>query len=983
MKFINLFFVSILTLAPLTAPAADIYVNDGAVGSNSGISWFNAYTSLQDALDAASSGDTIHVAAGTYYPDEGTSVSAGNRSATFSLKNGVNILGGYPTNPAFLSVVVRNPSTHTTSLSGDIDQDGAYTYNSYHVVTAGNSINNTAILDGFTIERGYANAGSGSSASRGGGLLLSGSPTILNCRISNNIAFDQGGGIYTNASPVITSSTILGNTATNRGGGIYTTGSSATLTNTILQRNTAVHGGGAYHDNSPSASYENCSFAGNSTTVSGGGIYNNNGSTIVFTNCLILGNHSNESGGGAYNINNSHATFTNCTIQGNKSSSGDGGGIYNDNSNIALKNTIIWNNSAVNTAGAAPTPGYSLTNVSSTPSYSYCLVEFWNPTGTGNIDGTNTANDPLFVRETNLANSPTTSGNITLKAASPALNAGLNSANITSTDLNGNVRQQGNRIDMGAVEQSVIYVNDTATGSNNGSSWSNAYQNLQDALQASNEYSAIYVAAGSYYPDQGGTATADDPTARFAIKKGTSLLGGYPENSALLLIPIPNPSLHTTILSGDLTQDDATGGSGPNSTNSLISISTNSDVLINGFTVTGARNNSAFQISRNCRIEQCIFNHNQATTGGAILISNTSSDSITIHQCRFESNTSSTGGGAISLSSNTTCTISNSSFKENSATLAGGAIVTGGNTQLINCEFLGNQSPNAGAISCIGGTGSPETLITNCSFQGNASSSTSACIEFSNTTNSTLSNCILWNNGGASYRRLGGTVTTTYSLIQGSGGSANWNSAFGTDGGNNYDLDPDFITEVDPATAPTTGGDLRLRSSSPAFDSGDNSANSTSIDVSGNTRIIHFTIDRGAHEIQNPDLETLWTTDHDGDGVPYGVEFATGTQPSLPDRSAYGHLTTPQIDSNGDVFVDFGLNPNANGTVEWVLYQSTDLQTFTEIFRLTNTSGVPTITDPTISYSGDGSGGIRVFDLTPLSGTPNAFFRLAAEYVTP
>ena len=54
------------------------------------------------------------------------------------------------------------------------------------------------------------------------------------------------------------------------------------------------------------------------------------------------------------------------------------------------------------------------------------------------------------------------------------------------------------------------------------------------------------------------------------------------------------------------------------------------------------------------------------------------------------------------------------------------------------------------------------------------------------------------------------TPSYSYCLLANSGGSSSWDSSFGVDDGNNIDTDPFFVTEVDPATAPTTTGDLRL-----------------------------------------------------------------------------------------------------------------------------------------------------------------------------
>ncbi|GAG05797.1 unnamed protein product, partial [marine sediment metagenome] len=69
---INLNIVFLILFAVMTmsgADAATIYVNDDAIGANNGFSWMDAFTELQSALDIATSGDQIWVAAGTYLPD--------------------------------------------------------------------------------------------------------------------------------------------------------------------------------------------------------------------------------------------------------------------------------------------------------------------------------------------------------------------------------------------------------------------------------------------------------------------------------------------------------------------------------------------------------------------------------------------------------------------------------------------------------------------------------------------------------------------------------------------------------------------------------------------------------------------------------------------------------------------------------------------------------------------------------------------------
>ena len=57
-----------------------IYVDVDALGNNNGVSWYDAYHYVQDALTAATTGYEIWVAQGTYKPDRDTAYPAGTGS---------------------------------------------------------------------------------------------------------------------------------------------------------------------------------------------------------------------------------------------------------------------------------------------------------------------------------------------------------------------------------------------------------------------------------------------------------------------------------------------------------------------------------------------------------------------------------------------------------------------------------------------------------------------------------------------------------------------------------------------------------------------------------------------------------------------------------------------------------------------------------------------------------------------------------------
>jgi len=334
-------FVFMLSVTPLQAAhaAGECYVKASASGTNTGASWTDAYTNLHSALGASSCTE-VWVAAGTYKP-----TTSADRSATFQLKNGVAVYGGFAGTEG--NRADRNLAVNLTILSGDLlGNDNSNVLwneptradNSYHVVTGATG----ATLDGFTITAGNATDDDTcpSTACGGGMINNSSSPTLTNIIFSGNSAASFGGGMAnSSSSPTLTNVTFSGNWRS----GMYNQFSSPTLTNVTFSGN--WDGGMQNHYSSP-----------------------------ILTNVTFSGNW----GGGMYNYY-SNPMLTNVTFSGNSTAT-NGGGMYNWDSNPQIRNTIFWGNTATsdgsqiyNNSSSIPVvsdsvvqDGYAGTNIIST-----------------------------------------------------------------------------------------------------------------------------------------------------------------------------------------------------------------------------------------------------------------------------------------------------------------------------------------------------------------------------------------------------------------------------------------------------------------------------------------------------------------------------------------------------------------------------------------------------------------------------------------
>ena len=345
------------------------FVDSTATGAQSGASWTDAFTKLQDALNGTEAGDTIWVADGTYFPDEsvGGLVDSDDRTASFQLVTGVHLYGGFAGGETSLNE--RSIMANPTILSGDLMQDDApaftnYADNAYHVVT-GSGVDSTAQIDGFVITSGNADD-EGAPHSRGGGIYIdAGSPIISHNTILANSATSGGGIYYLNGSePIIVSNTISGNRATSGGGGILNNMGDATIVrNTIVGNNALDDGGGIWVALSAPTISGN-TIEGNSAAVNGGGIYNFDADPVLVGN-TVVGNTATGAGGGIMSEQTSNPSITSTILYGNSDATGD------------------------------PAVAQMLNVTGSTPTVSFTLVESGLSTGT--IDGGNNLHaDPLL-----------------------------------------------------------------------------------------------------------------------------------------------------------------------------------------------------------------------------------------------------------------------------------------------------------------------------------------------------------------------------------------------------------------------------------------------------------------------------------------------------------------------------------------------------------------------------------------------------------
>jgi hypothetical protein len=432
-------------------------------------------------VDAASHGDIIKVAAGTY---NGVNVRPRNDFTTTGvvtqvvyISRTVAIRGGYTTTNAFADP--PDPEANPTILdaqrqgrvlyiTGDIsptveglritggkaapDGGGVFAISATVIISNNRVFSNTAdgeggglalwrgnaTLSGNTVTANIANGAYG-----GGGVFLAENTAILDRNVITANTANIGGGIFLSGLATLVNNTIASNTAHSEGGGLLCmVGSTATLSGNMITANSAPTGGGLYVWASDDITLNGNAITAN-TADSGGGLYlwwSDDGVTL--TNNVIADNQANVAGSGLY-IWASSPRLLHTTIARN--SGGDGSGIYvfgwgpNDWSIVTMTNTILVSH----TVGITVTVGSTVTLEATL----WGIGPWANGTdwgSTGNIiTGThNIWNSPAFVNPN--------AGDYHIGSDSAAIDAGVNAG--VTLDIDNELRPTGLGYDIGADE---------------------------------------------------------------------------------------------------------------------------------------------------------------------------------------------------------------------------------------------------------------------------------------------------------------------------------------------------------------------------------------------------------------------------------------------------------------------------------------------------------------------------------------------------
>jgi len=642
--------------------------------------WKYAYENLQDAINAAVRGDDIWVAEGTYLTSK-----TDDREESVYIDKQIRIYGGFKGSEVYLEDRPLNPGK--TIVSGNIGLEGVNTDNAYRVMHINIAEADSVVIDGFTISDGYADGSYGNDQVAGVKIDGKGICTLNHMIVKDNEASSVGGGVFANTTTHINNTLIVNNVSGNNSGGLAASECNVYVNNSTIYGNEAEYGAGGIYSNFRGDFFVNNSIVwGNSGDVDVAGYRNSeyqysciegmNTGTVIGSDPLFVD---------AENGNFRLLPTSPCINAGNNELLPDG--LRADLDDLGR---VSW--ATVDMGAYEASYPKTVRPADKAPARPTGVLGYTWTLG-ADIDGV-TPNPNLMERNDYRAS---------LKAwdVDDESNVYEEMDNIASWGfMSFNYEhRKGYEWRVGIQTEAYTYWSDTATfyiggtdplyvkagATGDGSSWTNAYGTIEEAVEAAVKGDQVWVANGTYH------VTDDNDKAKsLKLESYIALYGGFDGVETQEYERFN--SKEKTIISGDIgTVDD-----GSDNTETLISIKGTAEqpvegVVIDGFTLehaNGTGMGGAIKAEHaHYQVLNSYLSDNAAGEGAAIY--NTASKAY-VYNSQIDNNTS--GSAVVYGDENSELEIVNATLVANSSgiaspgSIANTIVYSNGGTQLSGVE---------------------------------------------------------------------------------------------------------------------------------------------------------------------------------------------------------------------------------------------------------------------------------------------------------
>jgi len=357
----------------------------------------------------------------------------------------------------------------------------------------------------------------------------------------------------------------------------------------------------------------------------------------------------------------------------------------------------------------------------------------------------------------------------------------------------------------------IVYVDASASGSDDGTSWTNAFANLQEALGVATAGDQVWVAAGVYK-----TTPTSNRSIAFALESGVEIYGGFTGFESALAKR--DPAANVTVLSGNI---GALNVDTDNSYHVVIGAGAGPTARLDGFTIRGGRadglgtnalgggiyintagptlanlviaDNFAttgggyYVAAGNASLSDSVISNNHATDGGGLATGNASPTlaRVTVSGNRaeneggggwlgsgeprftdvhFRANTTTLNGGGL-YNDAANVQLSGGSFAGNDASIGGGFFSNAGNIVVSGVKLTGNEGRSIGGGMYVG---EGNVTVANSLFRGNRSQSGGGLFTATTGTTNLASSTFAYNRasgtGGGVWHRDGTGVFTNITV---------------------------------------------------------------------------------------------------------------------------------------------------------------------------------------------------------------------------